>query len=139
VAAFFALRDTASRAEWVSIYTFLEYTGGGKAGSTAEPRIIGRGPYVRSHRRHFMQQCEYTICTVHREEDWYYACHENVVAAGDETQDLLWKFSIPAGAQLKVLRLLDRYNLNAYSLFGSEESLMEPMALRELLFQQRTR
>jgi len=33
---------------------------------------------------------------------------------------------------LKVLKILDSYNLNAFSLFGSEESLMETLAAREL-------
>jgi hypothetical protein len=48
-------------------------------------------------------------------------------------QDVLWKFNIPSTERLKVLRLLnDDYNINAFSLFGSEESLMETMALREL-------
>jgi hypothetical protein len=33
-----------------------------------------------------------------------------------------------------VLKTLDTYNLNAFSLFDSEESLMETMALRTLQF-----
>jgi hypothetical protein len=32
----------------------------------------------------------------------------------------------------KVLKILDEVNVNAYSLFGSEESLMETLAVREL-------
>jgi len=35
---------------------------------------------------------------------------------------------------VKVLRILDGYNISALSLFGSEESLMETMALREIYF-----
>jgi len=49
-------------------------------------------------------------------------------------QDLLWKFSIPTSEKFKVLRRLDLYNLNAFSLFSSEESLMQTMALREFHF-----
>ena len=30
------------------------------------------------------------------------------------------------------MNLLDEFNLNAYSLFGSEESLMETLAYREI-------
>ena len=52
-------------------------------------------------------------------------------------QDVLWKFTIPACEKLKVLELLDEYNLNAYSLFGSEESLMETMALKEVHFKRK--
>ncbi len=33
---------------------------------------------------------------------------------------------------MKVLKMLDSYNINALSLFGSAEDLMEAMALREI-------
>jgi hypothetical protein len=45
---------------------------------------------------------------------------------------VLWRFVIPSTERAKVLRRLDRLNLNAYSLFGSEESLMETLAFREI-------
>ena len=44
----------------------------------------------------------------------------------------LWKFTIPSSERTKVLQLLDSMNLNAYSLFGSEESLMDTVAFRAL-------
>jgi hypothetical protein len=69
-----------------------------------------------------------------KEEGWRYACHEDVFDQGTENQDLLWKFNLPASQRTTVLRILDLYNLNAYSLFGSEESLMETVAQREILF-----
>jgi hypothetical protein len=50
---------------------------------------------------------------------------------------LSWKINIPSTERLKVLRLLDGYNLNAYSLFQSEETLMETIAVRELDFSDR--
>jgi hypothetical protein len=67
-----------------------------------------------------------------------YASHEAVFGCKDkdDEQDLRWKFNIPSTERLKVLRMLDSYNLNSLSLFGSEESLMETMALRELDFKQ---
>jgi hypothetical protein len=69
-------------------------------------------------------------------EDWRYACHEDAFSVGDGHQDMLWKLNIPAAERLKALRALDRYNLNAFSLFGSEESLMETMALRAFAFRE---
>jgi hypothetical protein len=36
--------------------------------------------------------------------------------------------------RITVLRNLDHYNLNSYSLFGTEESLVETVAQREILF-----
>jgi len=131
VAAYFAFAHAASEADRVSIYVYWEYPGSGKVYSGNEPRIHGMGPYVRTHRRHFLQQSEYTICVV-RDREWQYAPHEAVFARDDKSQDALWKFDIPAGERLKVLKYLEEHNINAFSLFGSEESLMETIALREL-------
>jgi hypothetical protein len=38
---------------------------------------------------------------------------------------------------MKVLKILDTYNINALSLFGDEESLMETMAFRGIHFNER--
>ncbi len=47
-------------------------------------------------------------------------------------QDLLWKISIPVSERIKVLRFLDRANINAFSLFDNQEGLMEMLAVREI-------
>jgi hypothetical protein len=65
---------------------------------------------------------------------WQFANHEDVFARNDPDQDVLWKFNIPWTQRLKVLRLLDSYNLNAFSLFDSEETLIETLAIQELEF-----
>jgi hypothetical protein len=135
IAAFFAFREALTKVEHVSVYAYLEYAGRTKVGTSA-PRISGRGPHVRSHRRHVVQQCEYTICTVRSGEDWRYTCHEDAFSTERENQDILWKLNIPTGERLKALRVLDRYNVNAFSLFGSEDSLMETMALRAFAFRE---
>jgi hypothetical protein len=136
VAAFFAFNN-AIESDQVSIYAYLEHAGKGKIGSSRTPSICGLGPSVRSHARHVLQQSEYTICVKRADDHLVYACHEDVFANGDDEQDVLWKFNIPAAERLKVLRMLDRYNLNAFSLFGSEESLMETVALRSFHFTHR--
>lgn len=133
VAAFFAFNNPAESHQ-VSIYAYLEYTGSAKLVSSNKPSICGLGPTVRSHARHVLQQSEYTICVEHTDDQWDYACHEDVFAKGDDEQDILRKFNIPTAERLKVLRVLDRFNLNAFSLFGSEESLMDTVALRSFYF-----
>ena len=133
VAAFFAFNN-AKNAEKVSIYVFQEYASRGKISMGNEPYIESLGSYVRSHKRHFLQQSEYTTCALHQGKDYFYSLHENYFQKNDEEQDLLWKFNIPTSERIKVLRILDSYNLNAFSLFGNEESLMETMALREITF-----
>jgi len=137
VAAHFAFKDALRRDdEWVSIYVYLESTSefGLKARSIDRPDIYTFGPYVKTDRRHFTQQSRYTICIIHDAGEWRYASHEKAFDRCDPNQDILCKFNIPCSEGLKVAKLLDRYNVNALSLFGSEEGLMETVALREIHF-----
>jgi hypothetical protein len=141
VAAFFAFRNEGDPDGRVAIFVYRETAGVGKAGMVGAPGIEVRGPYVRTHRRHFLQQCQYTVCmqfvTAGLLPEWHYASHEAVFAGHGappiEGQDQLWRFTIPRSERQRVLAYLDEHNLNAYSLFGSEEALMEMMARRELL------
>ncbi len=130
IAAFFAFAK--ARSERVSIYVYQEYSGQGKDGASNSPQVVSFGPYVRSHSRHFLQQSEYTIAVKYREGEWWYAPHEDALAASPSTQDCLWKITIPRTERLKVLRILDAHNLNAFSLFQTEESLLNTIAVREL-------
>jgi hypothetical protein len=43
----------------------------------------------------------------------------------------VWKFDLPSTDRIPILKSLDQYNLNAFSLFDSEEALLETMWLRE--------
>jgi hypothetical protein len=132
IAAYFAFRY-ASTAEMASIYVFWEQPEGQKASGGNTPEIRHLGPYVRSHRRHFLQRAEYTISLLF-DQTWRFVQHEKIFTVNNPHQDLLFKFNIPSTERLKVLKSLDEYNLNAFSLFGSEESLIETMAVRELDF-----
>lgn len=59
--------------------------------------------------------------------------HEETIASDEgKPPSRLWKFNLPSKERFKVLGQLDDMNLNAYSLFGSEESLMDTIALREM-------
>lgn len=136
IAAYFAFKDAPGEREAVAIYAYLEYKGLGKGGWVSKPRITGLGPNVRTHARHFLQKCQYTICTRRDGTDEWYSSHGLAFARDDKDQDLLWKFIIPASERRKVLRLLERFNITSFSLFGSEESLMESLALREFLMKE---
>jgi hypothetical protein len=140
VAAYFSFRDIQQLDEDVSIYIYLEIARelGSKSRDSRMPHIHRFGPYVKTDRRHFIQQSQYTVCIIlENEGEWRYTSHEEAFARNDPNQDVLWKFNIPYSERLKVLKLLDNYNINALSLFGSKESLMETMALREIHFRDR--
>lgn len=132
VAAFFAFRDRIANSEKRSIYVYCEMPKGFKGGAVGEPVIRPIGPYVRSHRRHFRQQSDYTICCGFDPDlGWHFHPHESVFGSRPDKQDFLWKFNLPSTERIKVLRLLNDYNLNAFSLFDSEEALLETMWFRE--------
>jgi hypothetical protein len=87
---------------------------------------------VQTHQRHFRQRCEYTICGRFTDDSgWCYDSHQAVFERDSPRQDYLWKFNLPSSERRAVLQRLNDYNLNAFSLFGSEESLLEAMWFRE--------
>lgn len=57
-----------------------------------------------------------------------------ILGLRERIRSTLWKFNFPSVQRVAVLQLLDEYNLNAFSLFDSEEALLETMWLRELVF-----
>ena len=134
VAAFFAFRETG-KAKTRSIYVYCESPHGTKGGAVGAPsmRVIGR--YVRTHARHFRQQSDCTICSAFDEKGpgWRFHPHDPVfeVFGNRRRQDYVWKFDLPSTERTAILKSLDQYNLNAFSLFDSQETLLETMWLRE--------
>jgi hypothetical protein len=130
VAAFFAFRkevaDPPNRK--AAIYVFEEAQI--RSRSNFAPMIFRLGPYVRTHARHFLQQSEYTLC-VRFDGRWQFEVYEDLSNSNGQHQGACWKFNIPASQRLEILRILDGYNLNAFSLLNSDESLVETMAFRE--------
>lgn len=132
IAAFFAFRRRLPNAERVAIFVYCEDWGVGKGWSAGSPTVHSWGPYVRTHPRHFLQQCVYTTCEICNEAGAFYANHENGFCTPSwAEQDKLWKLTLPASERRKALEQLDAVNINAFSLFQSEDALIETMATRE--------
>jgi hypothetical protein len=132
IAAFFAFAAEAKGAKKRSIYAWAP--GQFRLLGTNTPELKRLGPYVTTHRRHILQQGDYTVCPTFLTDEmkWRFTPHEETIASDvGSPPNRLWKFNIPSTERLKVLRYLEDFNLNAHSLFGSEESLMETMAIRE--------
>jgi len=118
----------------VAVYTFVELLGEGKVGRVGSPAIHALGPYVSTHKRHFMQQCQYTVAVEKCDDEWVYCSHENCFSTPfDENQDYLMKFTLPGEIKNQVLNRLASMNINAYTLFGSDESLMDMLAYKVIL------
>jgi hypothetical protein len=138
VAAFFAMRNPPVGAESVAVYVYLEKTDLEKVTKSSEPNIHSMGPVVKTHRRHYLQQSRYTYCikidqTLHPMEGIAYGCHEDVAAREAKEHDILWKWIIPISEHRVFLHKLNRMNINAFSLFANEESLVESLAVQQFL------
>jgi FRG domain len=133
VAAYFAFREDVESDENVAIYSYADRTTSMKTSSSNNSQIHRLGPYVAAHKRHFSQQSEYTVCVEYLRDGWTFMPHTSVFNSSPEgsSQDVLNKFVLSARERPKVLEELNDYNLNAYSLFGSVEGLMESLSNRE--------
>ena len=138
IAAFFAFRDIYHKPadeECVSIFVFRENCGNGKGWTLQEPHIHTIGPSIATCRTHYLQQSEYSICVQETDGEMHFANYADVRNDDEDEQDILLKYNIPMSEQKKVLRKLDLMNITAYSLFGSEPSLMDTLAVREFVLE----
>jgi len=119
VAAYFAFHNARHDGD-VAIYAYREWAAGMKMTDADYPHIVSFGPLVKTHKRHFRQHNE-----------WHFKPHDEVFGQKDRLQqDLLWKITIPASERLKVLSFCDKVNLNEFTLFDTEEGLLETEAMR---------
>jgi addiction module HigA family antidote len=133
IAAYFAFCADVDPGSKVAIYAYTERSEPFKTHSSEEAQIHRFGPYVAAHQRHFAQQSQYTICIKRSDSRWHFLPHSSVFRSRPQssTQDILQKFVLDISDRPKVLSELNDYNLNAYSLFASEEGLMETLSIRE--------
>ena len=131
VAAYFAF--ASAKTDAVAVYVYCEMPNNIKNFSSDQPSIFQHGPIVAAHKRHFRQQSSYTVCMIFdNSRGWTFYPHQKLLETGPIGQDVVWKIVIPILEREKVLRMLEKYNLNAFSLFDSEEGLMETLALRNI-------
>lgn len=127
IAAFFAFNE--AKKQDLAIFMYNEYVGHCKIWDPIEARLLTMGPNVTTHKRHHLQQSEYTFCIKKdKKEQLYYASHEEVFEMENEHQDLLVKFVIPFSQKSIFLSKLNRMNINAHSLFETEEGLMNKLS-----------
>ena len=134
IATFFAFHEKAPQAERVAIYLYINSTDEARSCDRGEvPQITLHNEPVRSHRRHFVQKACYTTASRRIKDDHIFVPHESICNGKRTDQDLLFKFTIPANERSSILRRLDNYNINPYTLYQTEDSLISSLALREEL------
>lgn len=136
VAAYFAFQkeqgEIGSNDDKVAVYVYCERPKRIKSGSEGTPTIKRLGPYVTTHPRHFNQKSEYTICGNFIENKWSFVPHHDVFDDPSKpvNQDHLWKLVIPSNERSNFLKKFDQFNLNQYSLFQTEEAMLDVLAFR---------
>jgi hypothetical protein len=119
--------------ETAAIYCFCEIPLRGKGIWPAEPNIYQLSSDKGCHPRHHLQKAQYTICLAENEAraERDFGSHEDVFIRCIERQDFLRKFSIPRSQRGAILRYLDSRGCNAYSLFDTDDALIETILTRE--------
>ncbi len=139
IAAFFAF-SVKNKAERCSIYVYIERPKGVKSHLDPGPKIWTFGHETKAHKRHFLQQSWYTIALKADQfipdkpeyNNHRIISHEEIFKSSVKEQDLIIKITIPKKEASKVLEYLDHYNINHYSLFQSEESLIQTLSFKEI-------
>lgn len=133
VAAYFAFSGVQKMEDRVAIYALTSAARTMQTLGAPSAVVKSLGFRVRTHKRHFLQQCEYTICMqIGAHGRWVYGDHEQVLNSSSQQDLHLRKYILPAAERSTALRYLDMFNLNAYTLFGSEDSLVESVGRRVL-------
>ncbi len=92
VAAYFAFgKAKADSSQRVSIYVFSEISN--KVSGNGMPVLYRYGPYVRTHRRHVLQQSEYTVC-MGFDDEWRFEHYDVIFEPSPRQQGSCWKLTI---------------------------------------------
>jgi hypothetical protein len=137
LALMFAFDSIDKSTEYVTIYAFF---GDSFSVHDTSAHLFFVGPYLRTHPRHYFQQSRYSLCVAQMPNvsedlpiDYVFRRHSDVLAQ-NYNRDLLVRIIIPASERRQILMQLDAMNVNPYTLYGSEESLIRTIARREMLF-----
>ena len=132
IAAYFAFREITNKAKYVAIFSYQLPMD--MLSLSSDPTIFPLYNSPRTNRRHYLQQSMYTLCCAQNDQGIYYASHEDVYSQkrGEfYSGPYVTKYILPASEREAALMSLETYNINAYSLIGTEESLLETLFLRE--------
>src|SRR5713101_4675473 len=129
IAAYFAFCEQV-RAESAAIYVYIEPRPKKMRGGY--PMISVQGPHVDTHARHFAQKSWYTVATKwsYQHKVHLFCPHADVFCVPDRTQDLLIKITIPIAQRSHILRDLNDCNINHFTLFQSEDSLIKAVSTK---------
>jgi hypothetical protein len=139
IAAYFAFTNPWTPAEIVpekspeqkkerAVYIYIR-SNNMRSESVGTPTITHWGSRATTDKRHFAQKAQYTMCTLwNRDNKLAEFCHhEDGLGLGN---DHAIKIILPNDLRSEILRSLDNYNINEFTLFQSEDALIKTLATR---------
>lgn len=133
VAAFFAFRDMSSSAKSVAIYQLIETIDMFDMPVQEDVQIFPMWAFPRNNKRHELQQGVYTLCLKEMNGQMHYVNHEDPFIVNEHRHPYFTKYILPASERFRALYSLNAYNINSYSLFGTEESLLESFFMQSYI------
>jgi len=132
IVAYFSMCEL-SLEERVAVYAYIETPAGAKSIGTNKAQINLQGPFVSSDKRHFAQKAWYTVASEWSDENAQhtFCSHHEVFDNPENNQDVLIKITIPVIDRKLALRELNDYNINHFTLFQSEDSLIKTLSMRD--------
>ena len=130
VAALFAFDAIQKDTEYVAVNALVRDHM--QTASSAQHLFV-IGPYMRTHPRHHLQQSQYTMCVKLAENDYSFCRHDEAFVGIGAVRAKLIRILISADQRILALKNLDLMNINPFSVYGSEESLMRTIAQRQFL------
>lgn len=133
IALLFALNSEENK-ENACIYVYIERPSFVKIGMFHK-NIVSFGPYLVREKRHVLQKSNYTIACEYDYEknDFNFIEYNNFNTTDPSKQDYIFKFEISKKYRMLILKKLDEYNLNIYSIMQNKESMMKYFTFKELL------
>ena len=134
IASYFAYSSAVHQADDSALFCYIPTSSGIRGGNVEAPRIHNYGSYVETHKRHFLQQAQYTICTQREEQlDKHIFLPHSMAFKESESnpeQDIIFKIRLPNSMRKEVLSSLEKHNLNEYSLFLTEDSFIRKIEMK---------
>lgn len=135
IALYFAYKGHKMDHENPIVYALNDARGGRLYG---DGNRLFRLPYRGfTHRRHYMQQCEYTIAFDGTDENLKFGSYGEVKKGRIRLRhNTIIKIILPVSEKKEIMRELYKMNINDYTLFMSNDSLVTMVAERFLLRQE---
>ncbi|OFZ55636.1 MAG: hypothetical protein A2328_03960 [Bdellovibrionales bacterium RIFOXYB2_FULL_36_6] len=128
IAAFFAFNTAPLNEDDVAVFVYHETKDGHKQFDSNNPSIYGVQGNIKKPIRHYSQQSVYTVCLQKPKDQLIYAEHNKVFELGRGKQDVVTKYLLSKTLQNEFLKKLELMNINKYSLFNDEDSLVQTLS-----------